>query len=72
VPLPQRTLDLVSAYWRAAPVARRRAAARGGWLVPNREVSGPLHPASLLKTVAAVVRSSSLSKHASVPTRRHS
>ncbi|WP_439643233.1 tyrosine-type recombinase/integrase [Gemmatimonas sp.] len=72
VPLPQRTLDLLSAYWRAAPVARRRAAARGGWLFPNREATGPLHPASLQKTFAAVVRASGLTKHASVHTLRHS
>jgi site-specific recombinase XerD len=30
VPLPQRTLDLLSAYGRAAPARRRRAAAQGG------------------------------------------
>lgn len=72
VPLPQRTLDLLRGYWRAAPAARRRAAAKGGWLFPNRDVTGSLHPASLQKTFAAVVRSSGLTKHASVHTLRHS
>ena len=72
VPLPQRTLDLLSAYWRATPSARRHAAARGGWLFPNREATGPLHPTNVQKTVAAVVRASGLTKHASVHTLRHS
>jgi site-specific recombinase XerD len=51
---------------------RRRAATKSGWLFPNREATGPLHPASLQKTFAAVVRSSGLTKHASVHTLRHS
>ena len=72
VPLPTRTLDLLSAYWRAVAPARRRAAARGAWLFPNREATGPLHPSSLQKTFAAVVRTSGLTKHASIHTLRHS
>ena len=72
VPLPLRTLDLLSAYWRATPPTRRRAAARGAWLFPNREATGPLHATSLQKTFAAVVRASALTKHASIHTLRHS
>ncbi|WP_439642532.1 FAD-dependent monooxygenase [Gemmatimonas sp.] len=39
--------DLLSAYWRAAPPARRHDAAGGGWLFPNREATG----LSILPTV---------------------
>ncbi len=71
--MPLRTLDLLGAYWRATPSARRRAAAaRGAWLFPNREATGPLHATSLQKTFAAVVRASALAKHASILTLRHS
>ena len=73
VPLPLRTLDLLGAYWRATPPARRRAAAaHGTWLFPNREATGPLHATSLQRTFAAVVRASTLKKHASIHTLRHS
>lgn len=73
VPLPMRTLDLLGAYWRATPPARRRAAAaHGAWLFPNREATGPLRAISLQKTFAAVVRTSGLTKHASIHTLRHS
>ena len=72
VPLPTRTLDLLSTYWRATPPARRAAAARGGWLFPNREATGPLRACTLQKTFAAVVRASGLTKHASIHTLRHS
>lgn len=72
VPLPQRTLDLLSAYWRAVPPARRRAATRGGWLFPNRAATGPLHPSNLQKTFIAVLPASGLTKHASIHTLRHS
>ena len=72
VPLPMRTLELLGAYWRATPPTRRAAAARGGWLFPNREATGPLHATSLQKTFAAVVRASGLNKHASIHTLRHS
>ena len=71
VPLPLRTLDLLSAYWRAVPPARRRAAERGGWLFPNREATGPLHPSNLQKTFTAVLQASGLTKHASIHTLRH-
>ena len=80
VPLPARTLDLLRAYWRAsAPPAGRpsapdhaAAAARGPWLFPNRARTGPLGATSLQKTFAAVVRTSGLTKHASIHTLRHS
>lgn len=78
VPLPARTLDLLRAYWRASappvvrPSAPDRAAARGPWLFPNRARTGPLGATSLQKTFAAVVRTSGLTKHASIHTLRHS
>jgi integrase/recombinase XerD len=73
VPMPLRTLDLLGAYWRATPPARRRAAAaHGAWLFPNREATGPLHACNLQKTFAAVVRASGMPKHASIHTLRHS
>ena len=73
VPLPMRTLDLLGAYWRATPPARRRAAAaHGTCLFPNREATGPLHATSLQRTFAAVVRASTLKKHATIHTLRHS
>ena len=77
VPLPERTLALLRAYWRAAGHPTRRepggaAAAPGPWLFPNRARTGPLGTASLQKTFAAVVRASGLTKHASIHTLRHS
>ena len=73
VPLPRRTLDLLGAYWRATTPARRRAAAaHGAWLFPNREATGPLRAIRRQKTFAAVVRTSGLTKHASIHTWRHS
>ena len=63
VPLPLRPLDRGGAYGRATPPARRRAAAHGAWLFPNREATGPLRAISLQETFAAVVRTSGLTKH---------
>lgn len=64
VPLPDRTLALLRAYWRATrPVT---------WLFPNRDGTGSAGPTSLQKTFAAVVRRSGLQKHASIHTLRHS
>ncbi len=71
--MPWRTLDLLGAYRRATPPARRRAAAaHGAWRFPNREATGPLRAIRLQKTFAAVVRASGLTKHASIHTCRHS
>lgn len=82
VPLPERTLVLLRAYWRAL----RRAAYRpvwgvGGvpaprpaspWLFAKHDGSGPIGPTTLQKTFAAVVRGSGLPKRASIHTLRHS
>lgn len=72
VPLPVRTLELLRTYWRAVAKTRRGAAAQGAWLFPNRDATGPLHPSSLQRTFAAVMRASGLTKHASIHTLRHS
>lgn len=82
VPLPERTLLLLRAYWRAwRRTARRGAWGVGGvlvpppasiWLFPKQDGSGPVGPTSLQRTFAAVVRESGLTKHASIHTLRHS
>ena len=72
MPLPQRTLDLLRAYWRTAAPRPRVGMPRGPWLFANREATGPLHATSLQKTFAAVVRTSGLTKPASIHTLRHS
>lgn len=65
VPLPERTLVLLRAYWRAwRPAAP--------WLFPVRAGTGPLGDTSLQRIFAAVVRESGLAKHASIHTLRHS
>jgi len=72
VPLPLRTLELLRGYWRTAAPRPRVGLPRGPWVFANREATGPLHATSLQKTFAAVVRRSSLTKHASIHTLRHS
>jgi integrase/recombinase XerD len=82
VPLPERTLQLLRKYWRAWHRVPRRPTwgvggaptplPRTGWLFPTRDGAGPLGPASLQRTFAAVVRESGLPKHASIHTLRHS
>ena len=72
MPLPQRTLDLLRAYWRTAAPRPRVGMPRGPWLFANREATEPLHATSLQTTFAAVVRTSGLTKHASIQTLRHS
>ena len=72
VPLPQRTLELLRTYWRTDARRPRFGLPRGPWLFANREATGPLHATSLQKTLAAVVRTSGLTKHASIHTLRHS
>jgi integrase/recombinase XerD len=82
VPLPERTLALLRAYWRASQRAARRPAWGAGgtpaprpaspWLFPKHDGCGPIGPTSLQKLFAAVVRESGLSKHASIHTLRHS
>ena len=72
MPLPQRTLALLRTYWRTAAPRPKGGFPRGPWVFANREATGPLHATSLQTTVAAVVRRSSLTKHASIHTLRHS
>jgi site-specific recombinase XerD len=64
VPLPDRTLALLRAYWRTT---RSRP-----WLFPNRAGTAAMGATSLQKTFATVVRTSGLTKHASIHTLRHS
>lgn len=72
MPLPQRTLELLRGYWRTAAPRSGVGLPRGPWVFANREATGPLHATSLQKTFAAVVRTSGLTKHASIHTLRHS
>ncbi|MBL0171001.1 MAG: tyrosine-type recombinase/integrase [Gemmatimonadaceae bacterium] len=70
--LPNRTLELLRAYWRTAAPRPGFGLPRGPWLIATREATGPLHPTSLEKTFAAVLRGSDLKTHASIHTLRHS
>ena len=76
VPLPERTLDLLRAYWRAwyrrTPCKPQRPGRDGAWLFPRADRHAPLGPTSLQRTFTAVVRESGLAKHASIHTLRHS
>lgn len=73
VPLPERTLALLRAYWRTywRPAWGPRTPAVP-WLFPTRDGAGPLGPSSLQRTFTAVVRTSGLAKPASIHTLRHS
>jgi integrase/recombinase XerD len=62
--LPERTLELLRAYWQ---VARPRP-----WLFPARDQQTPLPATTLQKTFKLVVRQSGLAKGASIHTLRHS
>jgi site-specific recombinase XerD len=64
VPLPQRSLELLRAYW---IVSRPRR-----WLFPGRKGRSFLSPSVLQKTFKAAVRESPMTKNASVHTLRHS
>jgi integrase/recombinase XerD len=64
VPLPQRTLELLRAYWR-----ERRPAP---WLVPDRTGRQPLRRNTVLKTIEAAAQEARLPKHVSCHTLRHS
>jgi integrase/recombinase XerD len=71
VPLAERVLALLRAYWRAT--APRYPQLPGEqWLFPNRHATGPLGATTVQKAVIAVVRASGLQKHVSVHTLRHS
>jgi integrase/recombinase XerD len=64
VPLAERTLERLRAYWKSA---RPRP-----WLFPARHEQMPLPPATLQKTFKLVVRQSGLANDASIHTLRHS
>ncbi|MDY0040230.1 MAG: site-specific integrase [Desulforhabdus sp.] len=64
VPLPEKTLECLRAYW-----AVRRPKP---WLFPMRNGTGPISDTSLQKTFKAVVRHSGIEKNASIHTLRHS
>ena len=64
VPLPQRLLELLRAYWiRCRPEP---------YLFPNQNSSEPLSASSLQKTFKIVVQESGIKKEASIHTLRHS
>ncbi len=64
VPLPERTLEHLRAYW---ALSRPRP-----WLFPARNGAGPLSDTSLQKTFKAVVRQSGIEKNVSIHSLRHS
>jgi integrase/recombinase XerD len=64
VPLAERTLELLRAYWQGT---RPRP-----WLFPARHPQAPLPPTTLQKTFKLVVRQSGIAKDASIHTLRHS
>jgi integrase/recombinase XerD len=64
VPLADRTLELLRAYWQGT---RPRP-----WLFPARDQQTPLPATTLQKTFKRVVRQSGLAKDASIHTLRHS
>jgi site-specific recombinase XerD len=71
VPLAERVLTLLRAYWRAT-ASRYPQLPGEQWLFPNRHATGPLGATTVQKTVIAVLRASGLQKHVSVHTLRHS
>lgn len=71
VPLPERTLLLLRAYWREYWRGRTPPPPSLPWLFPNRRETGPLGPTGLQKIFAAVVRESGVNKPASIHTLRH-
>jgi integrase/recombinase XerD len=64
VPLPQRTLELLRAYWRAE---RSQF-----WLFPAKNAPSHMPNTTLQKTFKAVLRESGVRKDASIHTLRHS
>jgi integrase/recombinase XerD len=64
VPLAERTLELLRAYWQGT---RPRP-----WLFPARHPQTSLPPPTLQKTFKRVVRQSGLAQEASIHTLRHS
>jgi site-specific recombinase XerD len=71
VPLAERVLTLLRAYWRAtAPRYPQPPGER--WVFPNRQATGPLGATSVQKTLIAVGRVGGIPKHVSAHTLRHS
>lgn len=64
VPLPQRTLELLRAYW-----CEHRP---DDWLFPSRDRSGPIQRAGVLKCIKAAVPHAGIAKNVSCHTLRHS
>lgn len=71
VPLAERVLALLRAYWRATASLYPQPPGER-WLFPNRHATGPLGTTNVQKTLAAATRTSGLTKHVSVHTLRHS
>lgn len=64
VPLPQRTLELLRAYWLEQRPVR--------WLFPDRTGGGPIRRESVLQCIRAAAREAKLSKPVGCHTLRHS
>ncbi|MHC4481625.1 MAG: tyrosine-type recombinase/integrase [Planctomycetota bacterium] len=64
VPLPQRTLELLRAYWREQRPSR--------WLFPDRSGSGPIRRESVLQAIRAAAQEARLAKPVGCHTLRHS
>jgi len=71
VPLAERVLLLLRAYWRATS-PRFPQPPGEQWVFPNRQATGPLSANTVQRTLIAVGRVSGLSKHVSAHTLRHS
>lgn len=71
VPLAERVLVLLRAYWRATS-PRFPQPPGEQWVFPNRQATGPLGATTVQKTLIAVGRVSGLPKHVSAHTLRHS
>jgi site-specific recombinase XerD len=71
VPLPQPTLEMLRRYWATHrdPVWLFPGKVWVGWM---REKPGPMDESNLQKAFKAAVQASSLQKHATVHTLRHS
>ena len=63
VPLPQRTLDLLRAYWRDQRPGR--------WLFPDRSGRGAIRRESVLQSIRAAAREAKLTKPVGCHTLRH-
>jgi site-specific recombinase XerD len=64
VPLPQRTLELLRAYWREHRPGR--------WLFPDRSGSKPIDRCTVLKCIQAAAQDTKLTKRIGCHTLRHS